>query len=580
MTTSSTSVIERRPRWPWVVLVVGLAWTALLRWPMVANAVDHLDSDLAVDGLTLLDMVHGRLHWHFPGTPYMGIAPILAAVPQALVWGATPVALVSGGAAIWLAVAASTFWLMYRSFGAGAACWGLLPLVCSSVGTLWLSSRITGGHLMTLAWHNLAIVGFVGVMRAGGWPGALGLGVWCGLGIDLDPMFLFTLAGLAAAAAPALLDRGRSRARAFLLVAFAAGFLMGVIPREIGRRVDPHDCYPAQFELTLNPWAVLEHARLLGFYALPRLISGIELQGLGRLAAQPDQAIAQLLNLAGGQGSRPPLPFSLSAELSSLALLTFFAVCLARVIRESIRPKDPASACASRAALAAALLIIPAFLLNKNVYNSDNYRYLVYLLTPWAIGFGLWFRDLASRGSARGVVAVAVASIFIEVMTSSVFHWYRDTRHYLDEGGLPTVVEHPPWSELDLGIHQGRRGGGAKPTGYSIPPDATHVMGSYWEVYRMGFLSGGKVTGVPYPMYPNRFPGWSRGLAPGLGKLVVFSPDQPPRFGFTTPADEPAPSVPRVGSARMIGWRPALVTLWLAEGRDPAEIDRLSVEVP
>ena len=45
--------------------------------PLVLNAHDHMDSDLAVDGLTLLDAVNGHWRWHYPGTPYMGILPML-----------------------------------------------------------------------------------------------------------------------------------------------------------------------------------------------------------------------------------------------------------------------------------------------------------------------------------------------------------------------------------------------------------------------------------------------------------------------------------------------------------------------
>ena len=55
--------------------------------------VAHLDSDLAVDGLTLLDAVNGHWRWHYPGTPYMGILPMLLSYPQALVWGANPITL-------------------------------------------------------------------------------------------------------------------------------------------------------------------------------------------------------------------------------------------------------------------------------------------------------------------------------------------------------------------------------------------------------------------------------------------------------------------------------------------------------
>ena len=55
---------------------------------------------------------------------------------------------------------------------------------------------------------------------------------------------------------------------------------------------------------------------------------------------------------------------------------------------------------------------------------------------------------------------------------------------------------------------------------YEVPSDVTHVFGDYWDVYRMTFLSGKKVAGVPYPIYPNRFPGWSRGLGARKGKLL------------------------------------------------------------
>ena len=61
-----------------------------------------------------------------------------------------------------------------------------------------------------------------------------------------------------------------------------------------------------------------------------------------------------------------------------------------------------------------------------------------------------------------------------------------------------------------------------RPVAFVVPTDVTHVFGDYWDVYRMAFLSGKRVAGIPYPMYPNRFRGWSRGLGPGQGKLLVL----------------------------------------------------------
>ena len=141
------------------MLGLGLVWTVLIRVPLIVNAEDHLDSDLAVDGLTLLDAVHGHWRWHYPGTPYMGITPMLFSYPQALVWGANAITLVSGGTVIWVLVVTSTFWLAWRTFGPEVAGWAIVPLVFSSLGTIWLSGRITGGHLLTWSgttWHSWA----------------------------------------------------------------------------------------------------------------------------------------------------------------------------------------------------------------------------------------------------------------------------------------------------------------------------------------------------------------------------------------------------------------------------------------
>ena len=43
--------------------------------------------------------------------------------------------------------------------------------------------------------------------------------------------------------------------------------LVGFLPREIGRRVDPYDAYPSQFAATLERPAILEHAGCWGSIA-------------------------------------------------------------------------------------------------------------------------------------------------------------------------------------------------------------------------------------------------------------------------------------------------------------------------
>ena len=83
----------------------------------------------------------------------------------------------------------------------------------------------------------------------------------------------------------------------------------------------------------------------------------------------------------------------------------------------------------------------------------------------------------------------------------------------------------------------------------------THVFGPYWEVYRLAFRSAGRVVGVPFPMYPNRFPGWSQGFGPSEGKLMVLQPS-------------------------LVNWRDALVTVWKGDGRDPAELKQIRINIP
>jgi hypothetical protein len=575
MSTQPSDAPARRLRWPWVVLGLGLAWTVLIRVPLVLNAHDHLDSDLAVDGLTLVDALNGHWRWHYPATPSMGIAPLFSSYLQALVWGATPITLVSGGTLIWCLVVASTFWLAARTYGLEVAGWSILPLVFSSLGTIWLSGRITGGHLLTLVWHTVAFVGLHDCLRRGGWRRAAALGLWCGLGLYLDAMFLVTVVTLVAAGLIAWVWGERSTARIGLAAVFLVAIFVGLIPREIGRRVDPYDAYPSQLEMSLSSRAIAAHSRLLGLYCLPRLIAGIELHHLEKAATTIDTLGLRIFSL-----SRARMLTILPGKKEWLALLAMaaFLVALCRLAREWVPTTDSPRTAVSLATLASALLVVAAFLVNRNIFNSDNYRYLVFLVTPWALGFGLWMNDLAKKNWAGRLSALFIAGLLFEVMTSAAFLWYRDERLYIDEWGCPVRTQGPDWSELTL-LKKGVAGG--SPTDSSdfvISSDVTHMFGGYWDVYRIAFLSGGRVTGVPFPWFPNRFRGWSRGLGPGRGKLLVLFPAMASRKLGTKTSVDPGAGV--VQSAQGTNWPSALATSWLKDGRDRAELSRLRIVVP
>jgi hypothetical protein len=587
MSTSSplSTATNRRPWWPWVMLGLGLVWTILIRIPLILNAEDHLDSDLAVDGLTLLDAVHGHWRWHYPGTPYMGILPMFSSYLQALVWGANPITLVSGGTLIWVLVVASPFWLAWRAFGPSVAGWSIVPLVFSSLGTIWLSGRITGGHLLTLVWHTVAFVGLHACLTRGGWKRCAAMGFWCGLGIYLDAMFLFTIAGLVPAALLAWLRSGSPRSGFASAAMFLAGMMAGSVPREIGTRVDPYDAYPSQFETTFEPPALLGHTRLLILNCIPRLIAGPELSDFQRNFFEADSPFGAFL--VHHSGARTSWKLPRAREWASILILVGFTAAMVRVLVESARRGDPARQAVGLGTTLSALLIVAAFLVNRNIFNSDNYRYLIFLLIPWALGFGLVIRDMAQRDATGRLAACLIAGLLAVMMTTTTFYWYRDTRHYLDTRGIPVRTSLSSWSDLSIRTpaREGRPLGPLRPpfdktTRFEIPSDVTHILGGYWDVYRISFLSERRVMGIPFPMYPNRFPGWSEGLGADRGKLLILRPGEDSTSVMQWAAETPGSRPPIIRSARRIDWRPGFSTVWKADGRNPAEIDHLQVVVP
>src|SRR5207248_574439 len=112
-------------------------------------------------------------------------------------------------------------------------------------------------------------------LARGGHFRAAALGLWCGLGLYLDRMFVLTVAGLVPAAVVGWWASGRSRRGLACGLAAVAAAVVGYLPHEVGMRVDPHDAAPEQFDPFFVREALIGHARLLGFECLPRLIVGL-----------------------------------------------------------------------------------------------------------------------------------------------------------------------------------------------------------------------------------------------------------------------------------------------------------------
>ncbi len=516
-------------------LAIALAWIVLARVPLVLNAPTHLDSDLAVDGLTLADATEGRWRWHYPGTPHMGTAPVLLSLPMAAAWGPGPEALVSGGVAAYALMVAATWWLGRRAFGDRAASWSLVPLAAGSTGLVWLSGRITGGHLLTAAWHAAAFAMLFEAIARGGARRAAVLGAWCGLGLWVDSLFAFSLAGLAPAAMLAWWRGGRSRSGLAAAVAWGAALVAGLAPAVIGRRVDPHDAYGSQFASIFKGTtadqqsSLLEsHARLLVLECLPRLAAGHRLPDL---ASAPHPSAPAGHPILAPRADSHPIAWAATAAGLGLFLIGSFALSLDL----GAPADDPARAAVRRGLTLSSLLVVVAFLINKNIYDWDNYRYLIFLVVQAALGVGIVLDRVARAGRRGAIVAGLVAAATTATMAADTARWY-DRLGWIDGGGRPVrrAMRDPALAAL-----RGR-------------PEVTHVFGDYWDAYRLAYLAGDGRVGVPYPIYPDRFPGWSAGLEPGRGAIGVARPDDP-------------------------RWPGLLSAAWAKDGRDPAELSRIAV---
>ncbi len=541
--------MARSSIWPWALLAVALVATTALRVPLIFNARAHLDSDLAVDGLTLQEALRGHWRWHYPGTPHIGTASLALMLPIGLVFGGTAFTLAISGAVLWMLVVVSTFLLALRAFGPRIVAWSLIPLTFSSTGIIWLSGRITGGHLLAVAWHAVAFLLLYRWLERAAVGRAAALGLWCGLGIWNDSMGLMTLVGLVLVAVVVVgsamrTSSGRKREDEVLtanptkdgiwpsLTVLVLAFLVGLLPKFIGRWADPYDAYNEQFAPVTRADVLFDHARVLALDCLPRLVAG---HRLPHLEAEPGGI--------GPDGHALPGP-AIVGVTSVASVVLGLGLFLLAVPGLAIGGRGEADA--GRAVrwglLISSLAVVAGFVANRNIYNSDNYRYLVLLLVPWAIGFGRLMDGLSRRGQGGAVAAAAIGIGFAACFTLDAFSWYRRLG-WIDERGRPVAreLEDPLLDWLEKS------------------PEVTSLGGDYWDVYRYAFLTAGKFRAVPSSRYPDRFPEWSRGLAGGHPSYVVAR--------TTAIGAETLTQALRDGGAVLYRARGGTIASWPAAGR-------------
>lgn len=465
---------------PAVSLLLILILATALRWPMIVRAERHMDSDLAVDGLTLRDLLEdGHWRWHYPGTPHIGTMPVLFSMPAAMFWGGdSPSSLVFAGLICNLLIVAGLFFLVREYCGGTSAIIACLILASGGLGQVWLSSRVTGGHLLAAAWSVWSWFFWTRIVKSQSTKQWFAFGFFCSLGLWNDSLFMLSLMGLGAASLIASwvlrkevhIRRRLSQALAFLIILP----FWPVLNRNLG---DGYNAYGSQFEITTDPEVLRNHTRLLVLECLPRLLLGRTLKG--------GTTEIQLTHLKPADW--------LSSDQAGVVVWVLMAFFLMPIL---LRLKTAGNAthrndqssnareiwmCVWLGHILTAVATIAAFRFNLHIYNADNYRYLV-LLIPMA---GMFFGVLAEIGPTM-VLRRMILTCLACFLATDVFLWqrangFRDTNPPPMEPGLQEMLQE--------GLLQ------------------STFQADYWEVYRGLYLANRPISqGRPFGFFPDRFP--------------------------------------------------------------------------
>jgi hypothetical protein len=469
-----------------------VAFAFWLRLPMLVHAQEHLDSDLAVDGLVLREYLRtGKLDGSYPGTPHISTLPVFLSLPATTIWGDSPASLVFAGTAATILMIVPVFLLSRKAYGIVPAIIGGFVLAAGGIGQVWLSSRVTGGHMLAAAWLAWLWWLWSKLIHSRSQFAWFGFGLICAVAFYSDRIFGVGLAaiGLATLAAIPVYREQVSGSRRFAQ-AFIFGWSFGafsIVLLNIAV-IGNMSTYGDQFAITTAPDAILQHIRLLFLECLPRLL-------LGRLL--PDGSTGVTFTHPG-----PISLDSISAKspLVWISLSALMAACVVRSISKNARNRTDAFSTATevrwlwpmRVGLwMTAILTFVAFVLNRNIYNSDNYRYLVLLLP----GLGMAAARLSADGSRQSLRRSFVIA-FVLLLTADTVHWQTAVGFRSGFMPSPTKVGSSAASDVDL-----------VDLLKSNPPVIDgDFEADYWEVYRALYLADLPIDrGQPFGFFPNRF---------------------------------------------------------------------------
>ena len=476
-----------------LALTLIILAASLIRWPMMVYAYKHLDSDLAVDGLTLRDFVqNGNWRWHYPGTPHIGTLPVLISLPAVALWGEGPASLVFAGIAANILLILAIYLLVNRAYGTVPAILASLVLAAGGLGQVWLSARVTGGHLLSAAWLAWAWLFWTHLIDTKSLKSWAGLGLFCAIGIWIDSIFLLGIAGLGLSSV-IISWQFRStipiKRRSIQALVFTAFLPIGPLISKLG---DGVNVYGSQFEITTDPSALKEHARILLVECLPRLIIGRTLK-----TGSTEISMTHL----------KPADY-LSSNYALAMVLTMMAVLFIMTWLKLISPlTSKKSSKTSSDSLPdwvnalwygltfTALLTLSAFELNKNIFNADNYRYLVPLIPLLGMTYGL----LSSAGpmfrQRRFLLILLTLILAIDV------HFWQQVNGFYPSLQTNTDKKLETYTNKDVVSLL------TDPQPGPLPAITDTFEADYWETYRALYLAQRPISmGKPFGFFPNRFP--------------------------------------------------------------------------
>lgn len=487
-------------------LFACLALAVFLRWPMMTAAERHLDSDLAVDGLTLRQFVEeGKWRWHYPGTPHIGTAPMLLSLPAVAIWGEGSASLVFAGVAANLLLISGVYLLVLKAYDRTSALVSGLLLAAGGLGQVWLSARVTGGHLLAAAWLAWAWYFWAGLIHRNAIFPWIVFGLFCGLGLWVDSIFLLGLAGLFfASLAEAWKFRKTVSLKRRLAQAMLFSMMLPVGPllTSLG---DGENVYGDQFQLITDVPSLIDHTKILFLQCLPRLAFGRSISGKDEIT-WPDQ------------------PFKNATSWQIIAALV--ALTMTAVLLKSASKKKPVSDWSSwlgslwLGLFCMFILNLAAFIFNKNIFNSDNYRYLVCLLPM----IGLVYAGLVVSGHFRQI-NIAILLLIACILGYDVYQWQkhaflRDSETAGDQSSVTGDVIALPRRKFTYNQIFISQASGS-------PPLVNGTFeADYWIVYKSMYLYHLSISsGRPFGFYPDRF----KSISPKNPLYVVISDNETSR---------------------------------------------------